>query len=441
MLNNFKSYIIENQLCLKSDRILIAVSGGIDSVVLLDLFVQSGYFCGIAHCNFKLRQAESDGDEIFVKELAKRYDIPVFSKSFETSEYAQINRLSIQMAARELRYDWFEEIRLEQGFDFVATAHNKNDILETFLLNLVRGTGIHGLTGIKNKTNALIRPILFASREDIKTYARSQSLNWREDSSNSSLKYSRNKVRHQILPLFDQLNPKFTDTMIENIQRIREAEVLYNQAIEEKKQAMIIKESGFAYISIDKLKSLSPLKTWLYELLQDFNFTSHVVSDIIDSLDSTPGRQFFSITHRLVKDRDKLIIHPIKATSYKKFYIEDPYRDITEPVNLDMDVLPVNDDFELSKDASIACLDLDKLEFPLIIRKWEQGDYFRPFGMKNMKKLSDYFIDMKLSILEKENLWLLTSGPEIVWIIGLRIDDRFRISSGTKKVLKITLIE
>jgi tRNA(Ile)-lysidine synthase len=439
VLNNFKSYIVENRLCSADDRILVTVSGGIDSVVLLDLFRKAKFFCGIAHCNFKLRGEESDKDELFVKELAQHYEIPYYSKSFETSEYAEMNNLSIQMAARELRYEWFEELRHEQDYDLVATAHNKNDILETFLLNLARGTGIHGLTGIKNKSGIIIRPLLFASREEIHNYALTYSLEWREDSSNSSLKYSRNKVRNQILPLFDQLNPKFTSTMSENIKRLSETEEIYNQAVQKKKQELLTKETDNFYISIEKIKSLSPLKTWLYELLQDFTFTAHVVSDIIDSLEGNPGRQFYSKTHRLVKDRDKLIIQALKPTSLKKYYIEDPYREVLEPVSLDMDVIPMKKDFRLPKDSLVACLDLDKLDFPLIIRKWEQGDYFRPFGMKNMKKLSDFFIDLKLSIPEKENIWLLTSGPEIIWVIGIRIDDRFRVGPETKKVIRITL--
>jgi tRNA(Ile)-lysidine synthase len=441
VLNRFKSYITDNNLCSVDDRILVTVSGGIDSVVLLDLFIQAGYFCGIAHCNFNLRGSESDGDESFIRELANRYEIPVFCKTFETLEYAEINKLSVQMAARELRYDWFEDLRQEQGYDLVSTAHNKNDILETFLINLSRGTGIHGLTGIKSKTSTIIRPLLFASREEIKEYALAHSIEWHEDSSNSTLKYSRNKIRHQILPVFEQLNPKIGDTMIENIQRLSEAEEIYNQAIEQKKEEILIKEAGFISISIEKLKLLSPLKTWLYELLQDYNFSPPVISDIIASLDSISGRQFFSTTHRIVKDRNKLVIDTIKMSSNRKFYIEDPYRGINDPVMLEMDVLTVNDKFEFSRDTSVAFLDLDLLEFPLIIRKWEQGDYFHPLGMQNIKKLSDFFIDLKLSIPQKENLWLLTSGPEIIWVIGLRIDDKFRVGPMTKRVLKIALKE
>lgn len=437
MLGKFRSYIKENGLCTATDRIFVAVSGGIDSVVLLDLFVKAGYFCSIIHCNFQLRAEESDEDEKFVKDLAVSYGVPVFTKLFETEEYAQVNQLSIQMAARELRYEWFEEIRQEQGYDYVATAHNINDILETFIFNLTRGTGIHGLTGIKNKTNSIIRPLLFSTRQEIADYANTNSIKWREDSSNSTLKYTRNKIRHQILPLFEQINPKFTQTMIDNINRLSEAEEIFNQSITREKEELLKRDSSFLSISIESLRLLHPLKTWLYEILKDFNFTPPVISDIIESLDRPPGSQFFSKTHRITKDRGRLLIQPIREIPSKKYYIEDPYREINEPVSLEMDIISKSDDLKFIDDPLVALLDLDMLQFPLIIRKWEQGDYFRPLGMKNLKKLSDFFIDLRLSIPEKENIWLLTSGPEIIWIIGFRIDDRYKIKKETKRIFKI----
>ncbi len=439
MLGRIKSYIYEHELFRKGDRIILTVSGGIDSIAMLDLLLKQGYTCCIAHCNFQLRKEESDGDEEFVRSLAEKYGIPIFVRRFETSEYAEINKISVQMAARELRYDWFEELRQEQFYDWIATAHNKNDIIETFLLNLSRGTGIQGLTGIKNKSGRLIRPLLFASREEIKKYAVSNDLDWREDSSNASTKYSRNKIRHNIIPLFEEINPKFSDTLVDNIRKLRESEDIYISAIREKRNEFIFREAGYSYIPLNVIIGLQPIDTWVYELLRDFNFTQGVVNDIIRSLDGPTGKQFFSVSHRIVKDREKLLIHPIREENYKRFYIEDPYREISEPIPLEMDVIVNSPDFRIPSTPEIACLDFDLLEFPLMLRKWEAGDYFRPLGMKNIKKLSDFFIDIKLSIPEKENTWILQSGNEIAWIVGLRIDDHFKIRPDSKKILKISI--
>ncbi len=417
---------------------MVTVSGGIDSVVLLDLLLKLGYVCSVAHCNFHLRNQESEGDEQFVKAIAEKNGVAFFVKSFDTIEYSDQSKISVQMAARELRYDWFEELRQEQGYDWISTAHNKNDVIETFLLNLTRGTGIKGLTGIKSKNGRLIRPLLFASREDIKKYALSNNLDWREDSSNVSVKYSRNKIRHNIIPLFEEINPRFTDTLTDNIRKLSESEEIYISAIREKRNEYLFRETGYSWISVNELVKLHPIDTWAYELLRDYNFSQGVVNDIIRSLDSPPGRQFFSPTHRLVKDRGKLLIHPIREENLRRYYIEDPYREISEPLHLDMDVIPNSSNFNIPSSPEIACLDLDLLEFPLLLRKWEPGDYFRPLGMINMKKLSDFFIDIKLSLPEKENTWILQSGSEIAWIVGLRIDDHFKIRPDSKKILKIS---
>jgi tRNA(Ile)-lysidine synthase len=438
MLSRLKSYIYDNNLFRNGDRIIITVSGGIDSVVLLDMLLKLGYSCSIAHCNFQLREQESNGDEQFVKSLAEKYGVAVFVRNFDTAEYSENNKISVQMAARVLRYDWFEELRQEQGYDWIVTAHNKNDVIETFLLNLSRGTGIQGLTGIDCKSGRLVRPLLFASREEIKRYALNNNIDWREDSSNASTKYSRNKIRLNIIPLFEEINPRFTDTLIEDIRKLREAEEIYLSAIREKRSKYVFRESGFSWIPVNELIKLHPIDTWAFELLSDFNFTQGVVNDIIRSLDGPSGRQFYSVTHRLVKDREKLLIHPIRGESPRRYYIEDPYREISEPIQLEMDMIPYKSEFRIPDSPSIACLDFDLLEFPLLLRKWEPGDYFRPLGMSNMKKLSDFFIDIKLSLPEKENTWILQSGSEIAWIVGLRIADHFKIRPDSKKILKIS---
>ncbi|MCB8999593.1 MAG: tRNA lysidine(34) synthetase TilS [Bacteroidales bacterium] len=439
MLERLRTFINEHDLFHKDDRLLLTVSGGIDSVVLLDLLVKLGYDCGIAHCNFHLRNEESDGDEKFVRELGDSYGIHVYVRNFETAEYAEGNRLSIQMAARELRYDWFEEIRQQEGFDWITTAHNKNDVSETFLLNLSRGTGLQGLTGIKYKSGRLIRPLLFATRDEIKSYALSAGLDWREDSSNASLKYSRNKIRHSLIPLFEEINPKFTDTLAENIQRLKEAEEIYLDAILKVRNNVIHREKGLVWIFINDVAALNPIETWMYEILKEFNFTSSVVNDIIRSLDGPAGRQFFSSTHRLVKDREKLILQLITEENQRRYYIEKENGIILEPLKLKTEIFERSHDFIIPANPDTACLDLDTLEFPLVLRRWETGDYFCPLGMRSMKKLSDFFIDLKLSIPQKENTWILQSGNEICWVIGHRISDNFKILAHTKNILKISL--
>lgn len=439
MLNRFQSFILENSLCFANQKILLAVSGGIDSVVMLDLFVKSGFTCGVAHCNFKLRGNDSDDDMFFVKNLSEKYNLPFYTASFNTEEYAEINRVSIQMAARMLRYEWFEEIRTEKEYDFIATAHNKNDAVETFLINLSRGTGIRGLSGIPIVSGQIIRPMLFLEREEIEEYARLESIPWREDSSNAQTKYARNKIRHSVIPSLKELNPNIIKTMAENISRLKDVEDIYLHALENTRKDLVIKDGKFTWISIKGLKMLDPVNTWAFELLKDFDFTAHVTSDIVKNLDAEPGKQFLSPTHRLVKDRNRLIIHPIKEMDMKRFYIEDPSMDIYDPVNINLSIIPGKSFYEIPRDTSIAWLNLDLLEFPLMIRKWEAGDYFMPLGMKNMKKISDFFVDRKISIPEKENIWLLVSGDKIAWVIGQRIDERFKITPHTERILQCRL--
>ncbi len=440
MLDAFSTHIQENRLCNKNESLLLAISGGIDSVVMLDLFYRAGYTCFIAHCNFQLRGTESDDDEAFVKDLGRKYDIPVHTHSFNTLEYAGSNNISVQMAARELRYEWFEEIRIQTGCDYIATAHNKNDIVETFFINLSRGTGIRGLAGIREKSGFLIRPMLFSGRDRIASYAIDRNLEWREDSSNAGTKYARNKIRHGVIPVLEEINPRLNDIMLENIARLKEAGEIYADAIETKKQELLIRDKRYLLINLRKLVTEKFARTWLYEILADFNFTSAVVDDIMKSLQGEPGKIFISPTHRLVKDREALIIEPLRPEHPKRYYIENPYLNIDEPLKLSFSVLDNSVDFVIPRYPDIACLDFDKLVFPLILRKWEKGDYFMPLGMKNMKKLSDFFVDTKMSIPEKESTWLLTSGKDIVWVIGKRIDERFRIAGDTEKILQIEIL-
>jgi tRNA(Ile)-lysidine synthase len=439
MIEQFQNYIQANNLFKKSDSILLGVSGGIDSIIMFHLFRLSGFKIGIAHCNFNLRGDESDQDEEFVRRLADNYNIPFYSTRFETQKIADDEGISIQMAARDLRYEWFEEIRIKEKYNYIAIAHNSDDQIETFMINLARGTGIKGLTGIKNKSEKVIRPLLFASREEITDYAKRNNFLFREDSSNSSTKYSRNKVRHEVIPLLETINPGFKKVIIENIQRLKETEQIFNQTIKEKYKQCVTEKSNSLLLNIDELKKLDPIETYLHEFLKPYRFSTTQIKDIVSVLDSNSGKQFFSATHRIIKDRDYMILEEISAQSGKLFYINETDFRIETPIELLIEREDKNEGFVIQKDPNIGQFDFDKLVFPLTIRKWQKGDYFMPLGMNNLKKLSDFFIDQKLSISEKENIWILESENKIVWIIGLRLDERFKVRNDTKTILKIHL--
>ena len=440
MRSDFQIFIDSNKLCNNTDRILLGISGGIDSICMFHLFRQLEFPIGIAHCNFQLRGDESEQDEIFVRNLANEYDIPFFSKRFETKEIAEDEGISIQMAARDLRYDWFEEVRNKYDYNYIAIAHNKDDVIETFLINLTRGSGIKGFTGIKSKSEKIIRPLLFASRNVIVEYLNKNNFEYREDSSNSTVKYSRNLIRHEIIPLFEKINPSFRETIIENISRLKDAETIYIDNIQKTRESVVREENQRILLNLEKLKQLYPLSNFLYEILKPFGFSGSQVTDIIESLDGISGKQFFSSTYRLIKDRTDLIIEEISSINEKYYYIDIDTERLESPVKLNFSKFELNKDFEIIKDSQIGLFDLDIIEFPIILRKWKKGDYFMPLGMKNLKKVSDFFIDNKLSILEKENTWILESGNKIIWIIGYRIDERFKVTDITKNILKVTSI-
>lgn len=437
MIREFQNFIDKNQLFDRKQKILLTVSGGIDSISMLHLFHKAGIDIGVAHCNFKLRGEESDEDEIFVRNMAAMLAVPFHVIRFNTREYARQEGISIEMAARDLRYKWFEEIRVQYKYDYIATAHNLNDVVETFFLNIVRGTGIKGLTGIKPKSNHLIRPMLFASRRQIEAYCLENDLHFREDSSNASVKFSRNKIRHLILPVLEKINPNFLQTAVENIQRLSETEQIYFSKVGEVKKQVCFEKEGSFYIDLTKMKEIEPQSSYLYEFLAPFNFSRDNVAEIVEAMDGISGKQFFSSTHRLLKDRDYLIITGIKKQEDLKYYIDEGMTQINGPVKLKLRVIKNEEGFKLPLNSQIACLDYDRITFPLILRHWQKGDYFRPLGMKDIKKLSDYFIDNKLSLIEKEQAWLLTSENKIVWIVGRRLDDRYKITDRTRNILVV----
>lgn len=442
MLSEFISFIKENNLIGHNTRTLLAVSGGVDSVVMADLFYCAGLTFGIAHANFHLRGHESDRDEQFVRSLAEKYKVEVFVNQFETSKYARKNKVSIQVAARQLRYKWFEELINEHGFDQVATAHHLDDQVETFLINLTRGTGIAGLHGIPVKQGKVIRPVLFTGRKEIEAYAVAHHLEFVEDSSNKSVKYTRNYIRHKVIPQLEKINPAFRQELTKTIDHIRDNEIIYRRAVELKRKELLHPNGDEFTISTNQFFSLKPLATWAYELLSPFGFNQANIKDIIRMADAIPGKEVHSATHRLIRDRDQLIIAPRGKNSLETTYLVTTNDLMNEAIHY-----PVNLGFEILREipsafanpANTAFIDLAKLEFPLLIRKWERGDYFYPMGMKKRKKLSDFFTDQKFSLIDKEKQWLICSGKDIVWVIGHRIDDRFKISPSTVKILKITI--
>ncbi len=439
MLDRFLQYTEKENLFRFEDKILLTLSGGIDSMVMLDLFLRARLNIAAAHVNFQLRGEDSEQDEAFVREICREQSIEIYSTRFNTTEYVKEQGISVQMAARRLRYQWFEDIRKEHRYDYIATAHNRDDHIETTLINLVRGTGIRGLTGINNKSGHIIRPLLFLSRKEITEYANQNHITYREDISNLKTTYTRNKIRHEVLPVLRQINPRFDDTIMENMSRLREVETIYEHNINQVKSELMNTQKGATRISIEGLKKLHPVRTCLFEILKDFGFSNQITDDVLDSLSATPGKQFFSSSHRLLRDRDELIITEYRQQEDKKYYIEKDTAEINEPVALTFSEMAIKPPFEIPSDKNVACLDMEKLIFPLILRRWKPGDYFKPLGMQDMKKISDFLIDNKISRIEKENTWMLVSNTQVVWIIGKRIDDRYKITGTTKRAFLIRL--
>lgn len=463
LLQKYIDFIKEKRLFQSSDRLLATVSGGLDSVVLAHLCREAGFSVAIAHCNFGLRGEESDRDEAFARELAEKMSVPFFTKRFETRKYAEEKKLSIQVAARELRYAWFREIADRGlsneskgskessestgketdggrgGRSYIVTAHHRDDNIETVLMNFCKGTGIAGLHGILPKQGDIVRPLLFASREEILAYATEHSLQWVEDSSNEETKYTRNHFRHNIIPAIEKVYPQLRENIVNNITRLGEVEVVYKQAMETTKKKLLEKRGEEVYIPVLKLQKSLPLYTIAYEIFQQYGFTSAQVGEVIKLLSSESGKYISSETHQVIRHRAWLIIAPIKSSENNLYVIEKG----TETLRFGDKWLHLKsialEKAEIINDPTIALLDSKEVEYPLILRRWKAGDYFYPLGMKKKKKLARFFIDQKLSKTEKESVWVLESHKKIVWVVGYRIDDRFKITPSSKNVLKLTV--
>ena len=441
MLNEFKAFIAKENLFKTGDKILLAVSGGIDSVTLCELFNRASVKFGIAHCNFQLRAGESDEDEAFVKQLAEKYKVPIYVRQFETDEFAREQGISVQMAARALRYQWFELILEQNYYSYIATAHHLDDQVETFFLNLMRNTGIAGFHGIPVKQGNIIRPLMFTYRRDIKEYVKKHKIRYREDSSNKETKYLRNNIRKKLIPLLNNIHPGFDKIINDTVERLAETEKIYREVIDSQKDRIIRKENTRTIIPIKELLELDPLPSYLYEFLLQFGFNFAVVKEIIRVLDKIPGKTFSSSSHILIKDRENLLIDPIppekKGKSEKEIIIKEKVSSISKPVHMEFRMISNDDKFKLDTSVTSANLDAKKIIYPLTLRKWKHGDFFYPFGRNQKKKVSNFFIDEKIPVLDKDKIWLLCSGDKIIWIVGYRIDNRFRITQKTRNILTI----
>ena len=435
MENEFSAYLKNQGLISTGDKVLLGVSGGMDSMAMMNLFHRAGIPFGAAHCNFQLRWSDSDADEAMVKRVAKDLKVPFYAKRFDTKTYQKTHKVSMQEAARDLRHQWFEETRKTHGYHKIALAHHQDDSIETFFINLIRGTGLAGLRGILPKKGAVIRPLLFASRPQIQAFVIDEGLEYREDQSNQDPKYRRSKIRHEVIPVLQEINPGFVKTMVDNMTRLDQAERIYKEyMVKQISQLLEINSKGFR-VSIEKLKQLKPIEGYLYEVLRPFSFNAAVARELLRSLDAVSGKKFFSPTHMALKDREYILINKLQEPDLPiancSISMEDGM--VFNPIRLSINRLTM-DVADIHPDPMTASLDGDKLRYPLVVRRWEHGDSFVPLGMKGKKKLSDFFIDLKVPVSEKDNIFVLESAGEIAWVIGFRLDERYKISATTQHV-------
>ena len=445
LLQKFLAYIKKENLFTKNDHLLIAVSGGADSVVLCRLCAAAGLNFSLAHCNFKLRDAESDRDEQFVKKLSEQLGVKLFVKTFDTVSQAKLNKTSIEETARNLRYKWFKQLLLESKtadnpFSFLLTAHHADDNVETVIMNFFRGTGIKGLRGILPKQQQIVRPLLFAKRKDIEEYAFKNGVEFITDSSNASNDYTRNLFRNEILPSVEKIYPEALNNVLRNIERLTAVEYLYEESIEQIKQKLVEKKGDEMHIPVLKLLKVKPLQTVIYEIIKDVGFTAMQVNEVEKLLQSDSGKYIKSDSHIILRNRKWLIISPKTiSTQIKNIIIEENAGNILFDEGT-LQIYPSAKPEKFVGDASTVFIDAADLTYPLLLRKWKTGDYFYPLGMTKKKKLSRFLIDIKLSLLQKEKCWVLESNKKIVWVIGYRIDERFKIISSSKQIVKLSLI-
>lgn len=435
MLLKLQNHLAQKFPFLEGKKLLLAISGGIDSMVLLHVLHQLKYTIAMAHCNFGLRDNESDGDEEFVKTQSEFYKIQIHTLKFDTQQFAESNKLSTQLAARKLRYDWFIVLLEDYNYDYLLTAHHLDDSLETFIINLTRGSGLDGLVGIPEQNEEIIRPLLLFSRQEIVDYAVGNSIQWREDSSNASHKYLRNKIRHGIVPLLKELNPSFLNSFQNTLDNLQQAQSLVDDASRIVYRKVVDDIDFQKKINLNELLQLPNYRAYLYQWLQPFGFTAW--DDIYDLVAASSGKKIFSENYVLLKNRAELIVFPKKEEGEEEhFSIEKGKKYVKIPLNLSF--CKVTDTSHQSSNTIF--VDEDKLLFPLKLRKWSEGDFFYPSGMTGKKKVSKFFKDEKFSLIDKSNAWILYSDNQIVWIMGIRQDERFKIVENTTNILQIKVL-
>ena len=434
LLGKFKEYIAKEKLFTTGDKLLLAVSGGLDSVVLAELCRRCGYEFEIAHCNFQLRGEESVRDEEFVRRLGN-----VLVRRFDTAEYARANKASIQVAARELRYGWFESLVRDGTARWIVTAHHLDDNVETMLMHFFKGTGIAGMRGMLPKQGNIVRPLLFARKEELREFAVGAGLSWVEDSSNESDKYTRNFFRHQLIPLVEQAYPAAAGNLADNLSRFREVEGIYRQAVEGWKKKLMEVRGNEVHIPVEKLRKVEPLATLVYEMLEPFGFSPLQAGEVVALMDSPTGRYVRSKTHRVLKNRNWLILAPLAQEEAVHILIEQP--GVASFTGGELRLKEVGLKEPLDQGAGVALLDADKVGYPLLLRRWKAGDYFYPLGLRKKKKVARFLIDTKVSVADKERVWVLEMDKKLLWVVGRRIDDRYKIGPGTRRVLRIEYVK
>lgn len=424
----------------KNQRFLLAISGGLDSTVLAEVFYHLKLDFSMAHCNFHLRGDDSDRDENFVRKLAEKYQVTVFVKEFDTNKIAKDQKIGIEEAARNIRYEWFEQLLGQEKFDWLITAHHLDDSIETVLFNLMRGTGINGLHGILPIRNQIIRPLIEITREDIETFAKGKHLDYCEDYTNTDTKYSRNKIRHNLIPFLKEIQPNFSETMGKTIERLQGVEKVYKEAVQKICDEIVTTSDKQTIVDIEKLLLTISPSTVLFEILSPFGFNSSTIQDVFDRLDGVSGKIFYSENYQAVKDRNTLIICEKKKDNNEIYIIERNQKRIVIPIKMGVHYQNIDHLFKIDKSSNIAYFDVDQLKFPLQLRHWKKGDFFIPFGMKGRKKLSDFFSDQKFSLIDKQSVWLLCSGNDVIWIVGFRTDNRYKVDEKTKSVVSFQLL-